>query len=73
LCRAGIAAYHGTKHGVIGLTRSVALEYAERGTRINAVCSGTIDMPMVSDVQVPGSASAGKPPIPSFLLLGKIE
>src|SRR5690242_8711291 len=52
---------------------SVALEYAERGTRINAVCSGTIDTPMVSDVQVPGSASAGKPSIPSFLLLGKIE
>lgn len=47
---AGGAGYCGSKHAVVGLTRSAALRYAAQGIRINAVCPGAIRTPMVEAV-----------------------
>ncbi len=44
----GRVAYHAAKHGLVGMTKSAALEYAAQGIRINCICPGIIETPMVA-------------------------
>lgn len=59
----GRAAYHASKHGVIGLTKCSALEYATRNIRINAVCPATIKTPMVDKMIETGAITHIAEPI----------
>jgi NAD(P)-dependent dehydrogenase (short-subunit alcohol dehydrogenase family) len=46
----GLSAYTASKHGILGLTKNAAVEYADDGIRVNAVCPGAIMTPLMSDL-----------------------
>jgi NAD(P)-dependent dehydrogenase (short-subunit alcohol dehydrogenase family) len=51
--QAYMAAYCASKHGVVGLTRALAVEFARKGLRVNAVCPGGVDTAMTSGIEFP--------------------
>ncbi len=54
----GLSSYVAAKHGVIGLTRAAALETASRKVRINAICPGFVDTPMLRGSKLAGPSGS---------------
>lgn len=66
-----VSPYVAAKHGVVGLTRAIALETAERGVRVNAIVSGAIDTPAFRNSM--GATPEGEATIAALHPLGRIS
>jgi NAD(P)-dependent dehydrogenase (short-subunit alcohol dehydrogenase family) len=66
----GSPAYTAAKHGVIGLTRAAALDYAAQNIRVNAVCPGYIDTPMMD--RFTGGTAEGRAKVISEEPIGRM-
>jgi NAD(P)-dependent dehydrogenase (short-subunit alcohol dehydrogenase family) len=66
----GSPAYTAAKHGVIGLTRAAALDYAAQNIRVNAVCPGYIETPMMD--RFTGGTAEGRAKVVSEEPIGRM-
>jgi len=64
--------YHAAKHGVLGLTKSAALEYATRGIRVNAVCPGMIQTPMCDKMIAEGQGEELDAMLKTYVPMGRL-
>jgi NAD(P)-dependent dehydrogenase (short-subunit alcohol dehydrogenase family) len=67
------AAYVASKHGLLGLTRAVALETRGRGVTVNAICPGWMDTPMTNRSIARIVEKTGRPPAESRALLERMN
>ncbi len=68
----GGSAYNASKGGVVLLTRNMAMDYGRRGVRVNAVCPGFIDTPMLRDVFAPPAIAELLPRVVDAHQLGRL-